>query len=150
MRRSYLPRPSLLRPWYAGLLLVLLLAAILPSALRLDSKGKDAVWAQVCTPHGMRWVAIASNAASNIASNTAGDVQHQGSSKSQAAMGLLDCPLCLLQHSAALPSGNLPPQLAAVQWQGRLLVFTAPALAPALGLRHWRPPLRGPPVFSHA
>ena len=131
---SHLPRP-----WYASLLLALLLATLLPSALRLASKGQDAAWTQVCTPHGMRWVALAADTASNT-----------DSKKSQAAMGLLDCPLCLLQHSAALPSMDGLPPLAAVQWRGQRLPLAAPSLAPAPLLRHWRPPLRAPPVFSLA
>lgn len=125
--------------------MILLLAALLPSALRLGSNAQDAAWTQVCTPHGMRWVAIASGAASDAVSGT-----KDASSKSQAAMGLLDCPLCLLQHSAVLPNAGVSAQVAAVQWQGRLLVFAAPPLAPAPLLRHWRPPLRAPPVFSLA
>lgn len=142
MRSSSYPPSHLPRPWYAGLLLALLLAAILPSALRLGSNGQDAAWTQVCTPHGMRWVAIASD--------TTSDTANPASSKSQAAMGLLDCPLCLLQHSAALPSMDGLPPVAAVQWQGQRLVFAPPSLAPAPLLRHWRPPLRAPPAFSLA
>ena len=62
----------------------------------------------------------------------------------------LPCPLCLLQHSAALPSMDGLPPLAAVQWRGQRLPLAAPSLAPAPLLRHWRPPLRAPPVFSLA
>ena len=136
------------RHWRAGLVWalawVLLLAALLPSALRLGSHGQDAAWTQVCTPHGMRWVAIAADAASDTVNDAS------SKRKSQTAMGLLDCPLCLLQHSAALPSTNGLPTVVAVQWRGQRLVFAPPALAPAPLLRHWRPPLRAPPVFSLA
>jgi hypothetical protein len=92
----------------------------------------------------MRWVAIAADAASDTVNDAS------SKRKSQTAMGLLDCPLCLLQHSAALPSTNGLPTVAAVQWRGQRLVFAPPALAPAPLLRHWRPPLRAPPVFSLA
>jgi hypothetical protein len=146
MHHRPISRKRLLRLWPAGLLLALFLAALLPSVLRLASNGQDTAWTQVCTPHGMRWVAIAGDAAFKSSPPVSGD----SSSKNQTAMGLLDCPLCLLQHSVALPSVDLPAQVAAVQWQGRRLVFAAPPLAPAPLLRHWRPPLRAPPVFSLA
>ena len=129
MQRSPEPRKRLQRLWPAALLLALFLAALLPSALRLATKGQDAIWTQVCTPHGMRWVAIAGDVAQDSAFGDA------SSSKSQAAMGLLDCPLCL-------------PPVATVQWQGLQLRFASAPLAPAPLLRHWRPPLRAPPVFS--
>ena len=135
---SHLPRP-----WCAGLLLVLLLAALLPSALRLSGHDQAAIWTQVCTPHGMRWVAVANTSSAEVQAGNS-------NSTSQTAMGLLDCPLCLLQHSAALPSMDGLPAVAAVQWQGQRLVFAAPSSAPAPVLRHWRPPLRAPPAFSLA
>ena len=81
MQRSPEPRKRLQRLWPAALLLALFLAALLPSALRLATKGQDAIWTQVCTPHGMRWVAIAADAASDTVNDAS------SKRKSQTAMG---------------------------------------------------------------
>ena len=146
--------PTFHQHWRQGLMVLLLLAAVLPSALRLFGADHSQVWTQVCTPHGMRWVAIASDVSSQVApdasSATTGDqaatlLSQAYGSKSQQAMGLLDCPLCLFQLAPSLPPEALALLPAPVYGQVRSLVWLRPSPRVGTRLAHSRPPTRAPP-----
>ncbi|HOB66313.1 MAG TPA: DUF2946 family protein [Ottowia sp.] len=126
--------PCHARPGWRWLaLLVLLLATLAPTVSRTLAAAGGGGWAQVCTPEGVRWVALSD-----------ADARESGVADSQtpASPSLDHCPLCVLMGDRLAPPS--PPWVWAEA--GAAPGTLIPADDPARVERRGRLPLpRGPP-----
>ncbi len=117
--------------WLA--LLVLVLATLAPTVSRTLAAAGDAAWVQVCTPDGVRWVAL---------SDADGHVSGTADPQKPAPPSLDHCPLCVLMGDRLAPPSPPLVWAAAGAAPGPLI----PADKPAQLARQGRLPLpRGPP-----
>lgn len=110
--------------WIALLAVFALALAPTVSRLLAAHAGSASAWAEICTPQGTRWIALA---ADGVSADAAVDPQATPPGSSVDTLHLEHCPLCGLgAHAPVLPT-------AALTWQ-------APAAGRALM----------PPLFSQA
>jgi hypothetical protein len=127
-------RHQRLSAWIA--LVAMLAMALLPtlSHALAHARGGASSWAEVCTPQGMRLVAVSA------------DDSLPGGAPAQAAGHLEHCPLCALGADALAPPLSLPPALVLPLGRAGLppLFLQAPHT-----LHAWRSAQpRGPPSVS--